>query len=400
MTDVTTLGQLAADGRLVFNDGYRTKQAELGEPGIPILRVAEVLDGTIVPALGDQIREEYRSVIGAKASQLGDVVVTTKGTVGRVAQIREGMTQFVYAPQLCFFRATSTSGVDAGFLYQWFRGREFRDQAAGVQSQTDMAPYINLSDLRAMTISLPARVEQRAIAEILGALDDKIESNSRAAGNVDDVVRLEVSASTTNAVEHGSTTTVRLGALADNIRNGVVPQDAAGRPYVSLEHMPRGRLLVDDWGVGDSVASQKWAFERGDVLFGKLRPYFKKVGLVPVDGVCSTDILVLRPRTADVLPILLATLASDEVIEFASSASTGTRMPRASWERIATWEVDLPSEPELSELSDIVEPMLHLGLRLILESRVLAALRDALLPELLSGRLRVPEARERIEAVV
>ena len=147
MDEVTTLGALLASGRLMLSDGYRTKQAELGRPGVPILRVAEVLDGRIVPEFGDHVREEFRPKFERKTSRAGDVVVTTKGSVGRVARIGVSDPEFVFAPQLCFIR-TADDAIDGRFLYYWFQSGAFREQTAAVKGQTDMADYVNLGDLR------------------------------------------------------------------------------------------------------------------------------------------------------------------------------------------------------------------------------------------------------------
>lgn len=94
-----TLGQLMAEGALQFGDGYRTKKAEHGTPGLPILRVAEVGMGMITPTFGDYVREEFRSAMGKKTSRPGDVVLTTKGTVGRVAMISPTTPSLSTAPR-------------------------------------------------------------------------------------------------------------------------------------------------------------------------------------------------------------------------------------------------------------------------------------------------------------
>ena len=178
LREQTTLGALAARGTLLLSDGYRTKASELGTPGIPILRVAEVHDGRLAPTFGDHVKDMYRPKIGAKLSRPADVVVTTKGTVGRVARIPQGSPEFVYPPQVCFFRALD-DGIDARWLYFWFRSLAFKRQAAAVQGQTDMAAYINLVDMKAMRICLPSASEQREIAITVGALADRVDACRR-----------------------------------------------------------------------------------------------------------------------------------------------------------------------------------------------------------------------------
>ncbi len=181
MTEMTkiTLGELAQSGLLQLGDGYRTKQSENGVPGLPILRVAEVLDGKISPRFEDYVREIFRPAMGAKISQPHDIVLTTKGTVGRVAIIPVGAPEFVYSPQLCFFRVTPSSPVSARYLYYWFRSEDFRSQARYRKNQTDMADYINLADIRSLIVKLPPKEIREATTAVLGALDDKIAANER-----------------------------------------------------------------------------------------------------------------------------------------------------------------------------------------------------------------------------
>lgn len=246
-------------------------------------------------------------------------------------------------------------------------------------------PFISQGDARKVTIDLPPIEEQRAIAATLGALDDKIESNRRATAVGESLIRALVE-SALDASEGAD------GTLGDYCRLVKAPvkveEISADDNYIGLEHMPRGSIFLTEWEKAEGLGSNKTAFQRGDVLFGKLRPYFKKVGIAPVNGVCSTDILAVRPKDPRDLALIAVVAASDALIDSLSAGSTGTRMPRASWKDLAAWQVPVLTSTERAELSDRVAPLVDRLEQLTFESRRLAALRDALLPELLSGRLR------------
>jgi type I restriction enzyme S subunit len=154
--------------------------------------------------------------------------------------------------------------------------------------------------------------------------------------------------------------------------------------------MPRRSIALSEWGHADELESNKSEFERGEVLFGKLRPYFHKVGVAPVDGVCSTDILVVRPKSPEWFGFVLGHVSSVELVNHTNAASTGTKMPRASWNDIARFEVALPPESVAAEFTNLIRPMIDRIIANIQESHTLAESRDALLPKLLSGELRVP----------
>jgi len=138
--------------------------------------------------------------------------------------------------------------------------------------------------------------------------------------------------------------------------------------------------------------------QEGQFLFGKLRPYFHKVGLVPVDGICSTDILVIEPASCSWSEFVLTAISSEEFVDHSDAGSTGTRMPRANWKDMAKFEIVLPDQPVARAFSARVAPMHQRLLGIIHENQTLARLRDTLLPRLMSGALRVGKAREQAEA--
>jgi type I restriction enzyme S subunit len=109
------------------------------------------------------------------------------------------------------------------------------------------------------------------------------------------------------------------------------PDDAV---YVGLEHIESwtGRLLLENQP--ESVDSVVAAFKAGDVLFGKLRPYLAKVARPHFDGVCSSEILPLRPTAGCSQDYLMYALLNAPYIRGLDSLTYGTKMPRVSPEQI------------------------------------------------------------------
>ena len=191
-----------------------------------------------------------------------------------------------------------------------------------------------------------------------------------------------------------------LGELAALRRKGTDPaSEASDTPYIGLADMPRGSIALTDWGKIGSVSSRKSAFKAGDFLFGKLPPYFHKVGIAPVDGFCSTDILVLSSRKTQWSSFVLACVSSSAFVAHTSQTATGTKMPRTSWQAMGGYELCRPTDAIASQFQRIVGPMLARIVGNIHESRTLAALRDTLLPKLISGELRVHKGSDLVEAV-
>ena len=147
-----------------------------------------------------------------------------------------------------------------------------------------------------------------------------------------------------------------LGACCAFIAEKLDPAVAKpGTPYVGLEHIEPGLGTVRNPGVAAQVSSLVNKYQKGDTLFGRLRPYLRKVVLADAEGVCSPEVLVLRPNTALVLPGFLHLLASSEpAIEHAVALSAGSRMPRTSVADLASLPVWLPPIPVQRRVVDLM----------------------------------------------
>ena len=150
-----------------------------------------------------------------------------------------------------------------------------------------------------------------------------------------------------------------LGGTCDLVSEKVDPSTAgAATPYVGLEHIEPGVGRISTWGVVAAVTSLVARFQVGDVLFGRLRPYLRKVALAESEGVCSPEVLVLRARPDIILPGYLHLICSSEqAIEHAVAMSAGSRMPRTSPADLASFEFVVPP---LSVQRRIVDLMAHL----------------------------------------
>ncbi len=193
----------------------------------------------------------------------------------------------------------------------------------------------------------------------------------------------------------------KISDFSTNVRAGCTPsQFSAEDFYVGLEHFDRRCLTLWDGGNGDDATSNKSRFAKGDLLFGKLRPYFHKVAVAPMDGICSTDILVIRCADKACREFMYFTLFQDNVIQYVSDASGGTRMPRTNWETLAGYDCVVPPKALASVFGEIVAPMIETMMQCVAENSALTELRDLLLPRLISGKLRVEDAETMIEEAV
>ena len=147
---------------------------------------------------------------------------------------------------------------------------------------------------------------------------------------------------------------VAFGECADLIRESVSPATMGNALYIGLEHIGEGKLALTGRGVATDVSSTKSRFQQGDILFGKLRPYFRKVVRAPEDGLCSTDIWVVRAKEGVDQDYLYYCMASKEFVDFATSGSEGTRMPRANWAYVSEYTICVPPLPEQRAIAHVL----------------------------------------------
>lgn len=129
------------------------------------------------------------------------------------------------------------------------------------------------------------------------------------------------------------------GDCAELRSEKINPKSSQNSYYVGLEHIEQQTLSLVGHGYGSDVDSQKQKFYEGDILFGKLRPYFRKVIIAPFEGICSTDIWVVKPRVGVDRNFLFYWMASEEFISSSTFASEGGRMPRAKWDWVCKFEL-------------------------------------------------------------
>lgn len=146
----------------------------------------------------------------------------------------------------------------------------------------------------------------------------------------------------------------KFGECAELIRNTCRPDEIDEVPYIGLEHIEEGTLRLLEVGKSKDVISVKSQFQSGDILFGKLRPYFRKVVRPSFSGVCSTDIWVVRSKDGVNQDFLFYWMASQEFVDSATQASEGTKMPRAKWDFLERIEKPVPPLPEQSAIAHIL----------------------------------------------
>lgn len=151
--------------------------------------------------------------------------------------------------------------------------------------------------------------------------------------------------------------TYKLGDFCEPIRNGYTPKSSEDLAYIGLEHIEQQTLRLLNVGQSSDVKSNKFKFESGDILFGKLRPYFRKVYRPKFSGICSTDISVFRAKKNFDTGYLFYLLATKDFIYYSNAVSSGTRMPRADWNLLKNSEWSVPNLKTQQRIASILSSL-------------------------------------------
>lgn len=124
--------------------------------------------------------------------------------------------------------------------------------------------------------------------------------------------------------------------------------------YLGLEHFNKGGFSLNGLGQVGDIGSNKYKFSSGDILFGKLRPYFKKLYQPKFEGICSTDIWVIKPKQGIDSKYLFYLTATDRFLNKTIESSKGTKMPRASWDFVSDQLFPKPLLDEQQQIASIL----------------------------------------------
>ena len=275
---------------------------------------------------------------------------------------------------------------------------------------------IKQSELRQVEIPLPPLPTQRKIAAILIAYDDLIENNTRRIKILEDMAQtiyrqwfvefrfpghenIALVESKLGLIPQGWEVGI-LGDLAESVRQNIKPSDMNQQtPYFGLEHLPRKSIALSNWNSVDSINSTKLGFKRGEILFGKIRPYFHKVGVAPLDGICSSDTIVIRPKRSEYFATTLSYVSSEHFIEYAAMTSQGTKIPRADWKVLENYPLVIPPDQIVQRFSGFVRDVIDKIQNLIFRNTNLRQSRYLLLPKLVSGEIDVSELDIKTEGI-
>lgn len=275
---------------------------------------------------------------------------------------------------------------DPQFVYYLAISPAFRSVAIKSMVGSSGRQRVQQGVLNDLELTVPGIDEQQSIGAFLAEMDRKIALNKEINDNLANLLQTayqkqfgDVSKAATQGI---------LSDICSYSREKVAVAELNVSTYFSTENMLPGKAGATE-ATSLPTTPMTTACHKGDTLISNIRPYFKKIVYCADECGCSTDVLCFTPSLSRYAAYLFSTLYADKFFAFMVAGSKGTKMPRGDKQQIMTYPVALPSDEELEEFNALALPILaHIHSNRG-ENERLAAVRDALLPKLMSGEIDV-----------
>ena len=408
---------------------YRGKSPPKSPAGIPVISAKVVKGGRVVGPIEQKIDPNYYPIwMTCGLPRAGDVVMTTEGPLGEIAQLDENTARYALGQRIVCMRGKDKV-LDNTFLKFLLMSQTLQNTLASYATGTTVAG-ISQKSLRSVPISIPPYKEQIAVGQLLGALDDKIDLNRRINETLEAMARAIfedwfVDFGPTRAKMEG-----RTPYLASNIWS-VFPDllDDDGKPqgweqvaaHEMVEFNPPERLLrgqpapyldmaalptTGSWAEAPAkrefVSGSK--FRNGDALLARITPCLENGKTAFVQnldegsvGWGSTEFIVMRARPP--MPRAYSYILARDLgfRERAIQSMTGTSgRQRVQVDSVANFQVVKPIDEVARAFAELVSPSFEKLAANAKEIETLAATRDLLLPKLISGEIRISDAEKTI----
>lgn len=262
------------------------------------------------------------------------------------------------------FEVIDKNELDPEYLMLWFSRPEF-DRYARYKSHGSVREIFDWDELCMVELPVPDIEEQRNVVKAYKTITDRIalkkQINDNLANELAAFYEVHCPKVSSGSDLPDGWSWGCLGDITSNIRNNVKIDDIpANSVYVGLEHIPRKALVLDSHGFIEDVSSDKLRASKGDVLFGKIRPYFHKVSVLPYDVYCSGDALVLNSINEEMYGFVVLTLFSTRCVDYAVQMSNGAKMPRAEWKELQNYKIPIPTAEIAQKFNHLVNKTLEL----------------------------------------
>lgn len=379
---------------------------EWKERGIRVVRNFNLDDGRISFAKASYVDEAtFAARTRRAAPEPGDIIVSREAPVGAVGLVPEGLTCCL--GQRLVLLKVDKSKCSPEYLVTAMTSEFVTTQFQRANQTGSTVSNLTIPDLRRLRIPLVHGHDM--VGEFAQRISGKIELNNQVNDNLQAMLQtlygywfLQFDFPDENGRPYRSSggrmiwndqlkreipEGWRVVKLRELLRKNRKAFDyKIIEPTIDLSVMPTGSIALNSLSRSDAFSSNLYRMSEGDILFGAIRPYLKKAGIAPCDGVVAGTVHSFSPIRMDDYNFALATMTSEQMFSHAVRSSTGTRMPTVKADDLLNVTVAY-SESVARAFNQI--PVARPIIARVQESSRLGELRDWLLPMLMNGQATV-----------
>ena len=429
MTSIGNITKVVTKGTTPTSVGFRFREA-----GINYVKSESItFDGIIDKNKFAFIDSNAHNALKRSQLQCGDILFSMAGVyIGKTAVVKDDILPANTNQAVGIIRI-DTQKAHSEYIDFCLRNPALRTYANSLVAQSAQ-PNLNLAEIKGLPINLPPLWEQKAIAHILGTLDDKIELNRKTNETLEamakaifkswfvdfDPVRAKAEGRPTGLPAEisdlfpDSFEDSELGEIPSGWRVGEIQDIAELNPetwgsrnqplrvkYLDLSSVKYGKIdCIEKYEWGDAPSRARRILKAGDTVVGTVRPGNGSYCLIGEDGITgSTGFAVLRPKNKNDNAFVYLSSCSKENIDRLAHLADGGAYPAVRPELVAQTSVIVARREVLDCFSNRISPLFTAAEKRKQLSKVLCRVRDALLPKLISGEIRIPDAEKMLEEV-
>lgn len=385
-----------------------TDDSEYYDGEIPWVTTSELRETEIFDTKKKITQKAFIELSALKKYSPDTLLIAMYGaTIGRLGILKVDAT----VNQACCAFA-NPKAFDSKFVFYWFY---MAKPVLLSLSSGGGQPNLNQETLKRIRIPVPSSDEQQAIANFLdkevARIDTLIQKKQQFIERLKEKRLAVISRAVTKGIDPDAELepsgvewlgdipkeweVKKLKYVAELINLKIENNEDTPLPYIGLENIVpwKGELIENKENyIPDSLSNY---YFKDCVLFGKLRPYLAKACITPSEGLCSSELLVLKPLETINKYFLKYCLLSDGFIKDVNSSTFGSKMPRASWDHIGNIKIpvlNIEQQENIVRYTD--RETLQIDLILAKTDAAISKLQEyktALISAAVTGKIKVTE---------
>ena len=377
--------------------GSDLKSEHYTEFGVQVIQLQNIGEGEFINKSQIYTSEKKADELHSCNIYPDDIIMAKMAPVARSCKIPSFSSRFVMGSDGIRL-AVDRSKYYNEYIFQALNTNYFRKEAESKSTGSTRA-RIGLNELKLIPIAIPRSIsEQQKIAEILSTVDAKIEVIDQQITETQELKKGLMQRLLTKGIGHTEFKDSPLGKIPKSwevvdfdkvCKNKPTKYNKPNGRCIELEHIEQQTSRLLGYANIEDKSSVKNAFNIGDVLFCKLRPYLRKFWKCEFEGGCTSELMVLSPKGNLTTDYLFYTIQQDSFIENSVSKSYGTKMPRTSWKILSEFKMGLPSIEEQNKIGLIFNTITDKLDMLSKKKTHYQELKQGLMQQLLTGKVRV-----------